>query len=59
MNELQNDFTKQGSFKVIKILKNNRNKCYDAIIEVDNDTYNAIMNHDEKLNIGWNRCNVK
>lgn len=54
----QNDFIKNGSLKVISMFENKKRKGYhEAILECDNDNYNAIIEN-EKLYIGWSRCRV-
>lgn len=54
---VQNEFMKNGKVKVVKIYENIRNKSFEAIIEVNKDDYNKLLD-EQNINIGWSRCKV-
>ncbi|XP_036329789.1 uncharacterized protein LOC118741922 [Rhagoletis pomonella] len=55
----QNQCLEKGEVKIIRQynVKNKNNSYYNAIIEVDEESFNNTLKCD-KLNIGWERCKV-
>lgn len=53
----QNDFLKNSEIKIKTIFENKKRNDFGAILEIDNEAYNKILNGD-KIKIGWCRCRV-
>lgn len=53
----QNEFLKNSEIKIKAIFENKKQNDFGAILEMDNESYNKIING-EKIKIGWCRCRV-
>ncbi|XP_077287241.1 uncharacterized protein LOC143912008 [Arctopsyche grandis] len=56
MNQNQ-EVINDGELKVLKIWKSRKNNKYNAIVEVDCNTFKRFI-EDGKVNINWDRCRV-
>lgn len=53
----QNEFLKNSELKIKTIFENKKQKDFGAILDIENESYNKILNG-EKIKIGWCRCRV-
>lgn len=53
----QNEFFKDRDIKLITTFENKRDQNFGAILEIDRESYDKLINGG-KINIGWCRCRV-